>query len=121
MNEKLSDKMLQFGMWLGKPERLREPKRLEEFGELIGVTRQTLSRWKKDPAVIDIAQNYKKLEAQVHLDDVIKVMTDRAMLGNAADRRLYLEWLGELDKSKKDKDTAIGVIEVRHTVRSSEA
>lgn len=119
MNEKITDKQMQFGMWLGKPERLREPKRLEEFGELIGVTRQTLSRWKKDPAVIDIAQNYKKLEAQVHLDDVIKVMTDRAMLGNAADRRLYLEWLGELDKTKKDKSEILGRVEVEFITKSN--
>ena len=112
------DKKRQFGMWLGKPKSLRDPKSQEELADILGVTKRTLGRWKKDPEVLNIAQNYKKLEAQVHLDDVVKVMTEKALNGNAADRRLYLEWLGELDKSKREKTEPLGKIEVEFVTKT---
>lgn len=108
---------MQLGMWLGKPAHLREPKYREDLAKILEITPQTLSKWSKDPYVIDVAQNYKKLEAQVHLDEVIQTMTRQAINGTAADRRLYLEWLGELDKTKKDKGETLGRIEVEFVTK----
>lgn len=117
--KELSDKKKQLGMWLGKPRSLREPKIMAELADLLGVTKRTLTRWAKDPEVLNIAQNYKKLEALVSLDGVVKVMTERALNGNAADRRLYLEWLGELDKGKREKTEPLGKIEVEFVTKSA--
>ena len=119
MKEELSDRKKQFGMWLGRPKSLREPKNQEELADLLGVTKRTLTRWGRDPEVLNIAQNYKKLEATVSLDGVVKVMTARALEGNAADRRLYLEWLGALDKAKKEKAEPLGRISVEFITKSA--
>jgi len=118
--KELSDRKKQFGMWLGRPRSLREPKNQEELADLLGVTKRTLTRWAKDPEVLNIAQNYKKLEATVSLDGVVKVMTERALNGNAADRRLYLEWLGELDKDKRGKAEPLGKIEVEFITKNAD-
>jgi len=118
--ETSKDKKTQFGMYLGKPAHLREPKTREEFAKIIGVTPQTLSHWAKDPYVIDVARNYKKLEAQVHLDEVIKNLTERAKRNNA-DARTFLQWIGELDKSGREKAEPLGKIEVEFITKKADS
>lgn len=114
------DKRQQFGMWLGKPAHLRKPETQGEFAKLMGVTKKTLSRWKKDPVVISITQNYKRLEAQLHLDEVIDNMIDRAKHENPS-CRTFLEWLGELDKASRERPQPLGRIEVVHITDTKES
>jgi len=113
----LTEKQMQYGMWLGKPAHLREPKTRIELAKILEVTIQSLSRWAKNPEVLEVANNYKKFEAKVHLDEVISQMTKRAIDGNSADRRLYLEWVGELGKEKHKDKEPLGRIEVEFVTK----
>lgn len=49
----LNEKQVAFAVWAAMPDTIRSPKTIEEFCEVIGVTRQTAWRWEKDPRVIE--------------------------------------------------------------------
>lgn len=52
----MTDKQLAFAVWLAQPAALRDPKTQDELAEVIGVTRQSLWRWSKDPRVLDASR-----------------------------------------------------------------
>lgn len=49
----LNERQLAFVVWAAMPETVREPKTIEEFCEVVGVTRQSVWRWEKDPRVVE--------------------------------------------------------------------
>lgn len=49
----LNERQVAFAVWAAMPETARQPRTVEEFCEVIGVTRQTVWRWEKDPRVIE--------------------------------------------------------------------
>lgn len=42
-----------YALWAATPEATREPKTLDEFCEVVGVTRQAVWKWSKDPRIIE--------------------------------------------------------------------
>ena len=52
----VSDKQLAFAVWLAAPVGLRDPKTIEELAEVMGVSRQSLWRWSKDPRILDASR-----------------------------------------------------------------
>jgi len=116
MRTDYADEKVQFGMWLGTPPQYREPKTQKEFAKTIDIANETLSRWKRDPKVVEIARNFNVYNLKRNLTEVFKITAERAITGNSADRRLYFELTGELDKSKKDKPEPLGKIIVEHII-----
>lgn len=49
----LNDKQLAYVIWAAIPEGLRVPSDKNEFADTVGVARQTLWRWERDPRVLD--------------------------------------------------------------------
>jgi hypothetical protein len=93
---------IQFGMWLGMPAYARQDdeKTQESFSKKIGVQHETLSRWKKDPLVIDTAENAIKIWGANDKLEVVKGIIEKAKEGNPAMARLYMEWQGEISTKK---------------------
>lgn len=52
----LTDKQLSFAVWLATPIGVREPKTQDEVADVLGVSRQALWRWSKDPRVLDASR-----------------------------------------------------------------
>lgn len=49
----LNEKQVAFAVWAAMPETARQPPTVEAFCEVIGVTRQTVWRWEKDPRIVE--------------------------------------------------------------------
>ena len=103
---KLKDKgsiQQQFGIWLGLPENSRVPKTQEELAKQLGVTKVTLSNWKKSPEVQEIARNALKLMALGNNLEIWNKTIQKAKEGNIMAQRLYFELTGQLRAKEPGK------------------
>lgn len=119
----LTDKKLQYAMWLGTPRQARIPYYAGELATTLEVTPQTLSNWTKDPEVKQFAQDYKsnyiQYKIQPHLEAITEEAIRKAKTGSAADRRLVYELAGILGKSKVGGDEPLGKIDITVRAESS--
>lgn len=52
----LNEKQLAFAVWFATPAPMREPQEMGDLADVLGVTRQSLWRWSKDPRILDAAR-----------------------------------------------------------------
>ncbi len=106
--EEVNDKKQQFGMWLGLPKDVREPKTQEELAKTLDTTEQTLCAWAKDPIVKAAKDGAIKLLGGNDMYEVTKSLTGKAKSGSFQHQRLYLEWQGQIgNKETKGKSEPI--------------
>ncbi|UOF82183.1 DNA-packaging protein [Caudoviricetes sp.] len=72
-SRQMTDKQLAFAVWLAQPTALRDPKTQEELAEVLGVSRQSLWRWARDPRVLD-ASRYVVLQNAGEPDKVVGIL-----------------------------------------------
>ena len=101
--EELREKRIRFALWLATPEKARNPKSQQELANELGVTPETISRWRDHPSVVEIKNNAVGYMMNDVLWDVVTKTKEAAVSGNAQDRRLYFQLSGYLDKEKRDK------------------
>jgi hypothetical protein len=100
----VQDAKRQFGIWLGIPEAVREPKTQKDLAPVLGVSVQQLSRWVDDALVQETRRNALQLFFSANMKyDIVKKMSEMAKTGNVAAARLMLQWTGDLapDSAKK--------------------
>lgn len=51
--KELSEQQLAYIVWAATPDELREPATQEDFARALGIARQSIWRWSKDPRVLD--------------------------------------------------------------------
>jgi len=93
----------QYGMWLGLPDAIREQKSQAEFAKDKGVSPSVLSRWNKDPIVLQAKEG--ALRMFYSSGDKIKLFMDSIETGlkkgSPATQRLFAEMAGLLDTKKQ--------------------
>ena len=52
----LNEKQLAFAVWFATPAPLRQPQEMKDLADVLGVSRQAMWRWSKDPRVLDAAR-----------------------------------------------------------------
>ena len=77
VKRELNEKQVSYVIWAAMPEGVRQPATVEEFCLAIGISRQSLWRWQKDPVVQDairhvVVQNAGKPEYVSQVLDMIK-------------------------------------------------
>ncbi len=109
-------KKMQFGMWLGLPERCRkdDEKTLEAFSKKIEVTTMTLNRWKKEEDVKEIARNALILFAGNDGLECMQSIIEKTKEGNPTMARLYAEIMGWTGKATTSKGTTPKEITVKY-------
>lgn len=100
------DKKNQFGIWLGIPVSARkdDEKTMEQFAAKLGITDMTLTRWKNDPQVQEIARSAVKQFFGNDSFEVVKSIVQKAKEGNAQMARLFLEYNGDIGTGVKKKE-----------------
>lgn len=89
-------KKQQFGIWLGLPPGSREPPSQIELAAQLGVTEQSLTTWKRDPIVQEIAKNALQLMALGHNLEIWNSTIEKAKEGNVMAQRLYYDLTNQL-------------------------
>lgn len=85
--------------WLALPKSKRKPKTQIQLGALVGVSDETISLWKRDPkfkqAVWELIED---LAGDDDADIIASVKRNAQLSGREGvqDRRLYLQWRGQL-------------------------
>ena len=97
----------QYAIWLGIPISARgEDERTQsQYSQKYFITEKTLSKWKRDPEVQAIAQDALKILGGRDVMQVIQTMTELAKIAdpkNFNDRKLFLEWQGQVGTKKDD-------------------
>ena len=105
--EELREKRIQFALWLATPEKARNPKSQQLLAEELGVTPETVSRWRDHPSVVEIKNNAVGYMMNDVLWQVVEKTKKAAVEGNAQDRRLYFQLSGYLDKEKRDRTPSV--------------
>lgn len=98
----------QFAEWMSLPKTHRVPKTQLEFADEYGVSREVLSRWKKDP-------EFKQEVADAGLDwfssdditDIVFALKKSAKGGNVNAIKLCLTMAGVITDGRKDDPEAI--------------
>jgi len=118
--EESEAKKIQFGIWLGMPKTCRseDERTIDLIAAKVGVFRDTLFEWEKDPFVIKIAENAMKFYGANRKKEVIDSMIDKAVGGDVQAAKLYLEWQGEIGAKKADTNIMEGVKVTRVTERT---
>lgn len=106
----ISDKKRQFGLWLGLPRNIRDPKSQAELAEKLGVLTTTLAHWKDDPAVKGARESALKILGGNDMYDVTKTIVDKAKEGNFQMARLYMEWQGEIGGKQSGKPQPVEIV-----------
>lgn len=105
--EEISDKKRQFGMWLGLPLDVRNPKKQAELAELLGISETTLAHWRKDPAVIEAKESAVKVFGGNSMYEVTQTLVQKAKEGSFQHQRLFMEWQGQIGGKRTDKSEPI--------------
>lgn len=104
--------------WLCLPVEVREPKSQAKYAEMIGVTEETLRRWKKDP---EFAERYRQHVASAFGPDTTKLVIEQ-LIQDATDmdlkpserlkfKELYLKAAGFL-RSQQEEERPVQTINV---------
>ena len=84
--------------WLAVPKGVRQPSTQEELATQIGVTRRTISRWKKLPGFQEAVCQRSCLLLRDRLPDVLGKLGDLAEAGNLQAIKLVLKAAGLFDQ-----------------------
>jgi len=106
----ISDKKRQFGLWLGLPDSVRDPKTQAELATRLGVLNTTLSHWKEDPDVKDAKNSALKVLGGNDMYDITKTIVSKAKEGNFQMARLYMEWQGEVGGKQANKAQPVELV-----------
>ncbi len=93
----IDQKKEQYGLWLGLPEKVRNPKTLVELSKQLDVNVRTLTRWASDPLVQHNKFNALKiLTSQQDRYEIIQSVVAKAKKGSVSHAKLFFEWQGEV-------------------------
>jgi hypothetical protein len=110
--------------WLALPKSNRKPKTQIQLGAAIGVSDETISIWKRDPKFKQAV--WALIEDLAGDDDAdiiaaIKRNARRTGRDGVNDRKLYLQWRGQLVEKQedvtKDRELVVRVIRVNASSR----
>jgi len=105
--------------WLALPKSKRKPKTQIQLGAAIGVSDETISIWKRDPkfkqAVWGLIEDMAGDDDADVIAEIVK-NSKRPGRDGVNDRRLWLQWRGQLVEKQedvtKDRDLVVRVIRV---------
>ena len=100
----INDKKRQFGMWLGLPASVRDPKTQSELALVLEVSEPTLAHLHKDVEVLKSKESAVKLLGGNAMYEIVQTITKKAKEGSFQHARLYMEWQGEIGKTGGSKD-----------------
>ncbi len=95
---------MRFAQWLVLPESKRQPKTQGELARELGVSRTTLSTWRRLPVIQAIVSDWRN-SYKAHFNEVVDAMLRQARRGNVPAARLLAEILGELAPTKIESTT----------------
>lgn len=116
--EEISDKKRQFGMWLGLPLDVRNPKTQADLSKQLVVSETTLVHWRKDLEVLKAKESAIKMLGGNEMYAVTRTIVDKAKDGNFQMARLYMEWQGQIGGKKAEKPEPI-VFELTYGTKKS--
>lgn len=94
---------LRFIEWISTPRHLREPKFQKDFAELVGVSEDTLTDWKRHPQFSLLFQSRISMWIKERIPDVVGALYENASgAGKSKDVELFLR-LGGMQTSKEKK------------------
>jgi len=99
--------------WLATPKRNRKPKTQQALARKLGVSRETLSRWKRLPGFGDAVYSEARRCLDGRLPAILDRLGDRAEEGDLAAIRLTLEVTGRYVETR--------ALDVRGTVAMYQA
>lgn len=101
--------------WLARPKSLRVPKTQMELADILGVSDETISNWKSDPEFQKAV--WAKIQDLAGDDDSdiiaqIKINSELPGREGVADRRLWMQWRGQLIDKQEDvtKDRQLKIV-----------
>lgn len=101
--------------WLALPKGKRTPKNQIELGAVLGVSDELISRWKSNPDFK--AAVWAKIQDLAGDDDSdiiaqIKINSELPGRDGVADRRLWMQWRGQLIEKQEDvtKDRQLKIV-----------
>jgi hypothetical protein len=88
----------QLGIWMGIPpeDRIEGEKSLVEMATKMGLTEQTVEKWKYDLTVQEAARNSLRILGGNHKLKIINKLVSMAEKGDIPAIKLFLEWQGEI-------------------------
>jgi hypothetical protein len=100
----LNRKQQLFAEYLADPYTSETP---EEFARRIGVTKETLNKWKSNPAVVQTAFNRCRIRMGAELPKVLKMLLENALGNNDISAcKLFFQ---QLDKITEAPETGLTV------------
>ncbi len=92
----------QFAIWLGLPPACRpnDEKTIQDFAKKLGISRNQLMIYKRDPRVQAMARDALKVLGGNDKLGVVQAIVKGAKEGNSQMARLYMEWQGEIGSRK---------------------
>jgi len=108
--QEIENAKFQYGMWLGLPINARKEAGFAdnqaEFGRSIGISEETICRWKNDPLVLKVKENAVKLfwGGDMAIWEFMKGLRMAACSkdGRPADKRLFAEITGLVGKREPE-------------------
>ena len=90
-DKELNKDQMRLASWLATPKDYREPGTLGELAEEIGVSPSTLSRWRRNLWVDEMAAEIARQELFEHLPEVYNRLAEKATEGSYQHTCLFLE------------------------------
>jgi hypothetical protein len=121
--EAIENAKFQYGMWLGLPVKAREEAGMadcqEEFARRMGISPETVCRWKNDKLVLKVKENAVKLfwGGEMAIWEFMKTLREGACdkNGKPADKRLFAEIVGLVGKKEENKREQIEFVITHNT------
>lgn len=119
-----TDKQVKAIQWLALPKSKRKPKTQIQLADQLGVTDEAITKWKRDPKFKQAV--WALIEDLAGDDDAdiiseIKKNCKRPGRDGVNDRRLWLQWRGQLVEKQedvtKDRELVVRVIRVNASSR----
>ena len=88
-----------FAEWLAIPKEMREPRTQKEFAVQLNVQPETLSRWKKDPALQDQVYEVARAYLENRLPEIMHGIGEKAAAGEYKFVILALELTGRYNQA----------------------
>ena len=88
----MSPEKMAFVRWLATPRIERVPKTQQEFAKSIGVTPETVSRWKSERAVVLETFALVRATGWDRMAGILGAVAKKAEEGNTEAARLFLSW-----------------------------
>ena len=111
----------QFIEWLALPVKERELKTQKELAEQFGLSEWTLSQWKDRQGFWPAVEAVRKSWGKSKTPEVLNSLYNKALTGNAAEVKLWLQYIeGYSEKTKSEVTTKDISEEAAYRLRVSE-